>query len=267
MKVFSSSGILTILGISASLLAGAAHAQQNDALFKVLDHTTTIRISAGGIVREHAGILLGIQVSKSKQGIAAAEQEMTNRLKELHKIATTPQPRGILNQLEQKVGIFIKHANEPVGKDNLGKLSAEANGIADNASQLLAYFEKNAKTPAAEILVTVTKARLAAGKLTRDYFTNHLKISGGASDADVKKGVEEFEALLTKLEGSPLSGEAIRQDLELAKTQWIFMKNAIGRPASDKQAEENVAKTAVRLLEVLDDLVIQYNKALKQLLG
>ncbi len=59
---------------------------------------------------------------------------------------------------------------------------------------------------------------------------------------------------------------AIRDELALGDSQWVFFSSALQRKA-DARGLADIATTSERLLEVTDRLTGLYDAALKQVLG
>ena len=66
--------------------------------------------------------------------------------------------------------------------------------------------------------------------------------------------------------GVLVSTPAIRSELELADSQWLFFDAALRRPADDAGLNA-VATTSERLLGVMDKLTSLYEAALREVLG
>ena len=90
--------------------------------------------------------------------------------------------------------------------------------------------------------------------------------SGDLREAEIARDQKEFVSALAMLRGAPLTNAPIKQDLDLADVQWVFFDNALGAKTADRSALQNVATTSERILEVMDDLTLQYDQALKDLL-
>jgi hypothetical protein len=74
----------------------------------------------------------------------------------------------------------------------------------------------------------------------------------------------EFVAALAELNAAPANNIAIRQDLDLANTQWLFFEQALnGRESNREIAARNVATTSERILEVMDSLTGRYESLVR----
>lgn len=136
---------------------------------------------------------------------------------------------------------------------------------AQTAQVLNAYQKRTGAV--GKIVVASARAEFLSQRLARDYLlTQHKLIKSAKLEEELKADQAEMEATLDMLTHAPISTLAIRQDLELAKTQWIFFKEALSIKVQGRAADENVAKTSERMLEVLEDATIQYERALEAIL-
>ena len=72
--------------------------------------------------------------------------------------------------------------------------------------------------------------------------------------------------MVTRRRGAARRAAAIRAELELASSQWLFFLSALHRTA-DEAALNTVATTSERLLEVMNRLTGLYEAALREALG
>jgi hypothetical protein len=76
----------------------------------------------------------------------------------------------------------------------------------------------------------------------------------------------EFNQGLATLQNAAISTPAIRNELDLARSQWLFHESALGKAASP-DALQTVATTSERVFEVMDNLTSLYDTALRDLIG
>ena len=84
--------------------------------------------------------------------------------------------------------------------------------------------------------------------------------------AQLASDAADFRQALQTLKAAPVSTSSIRNELELADSQWLFFESALRRPADDAGLNA-VATTSERLLGVMDKLTGLYDAALREVLG
>lgn len=104
---------------------------------------------------------------------------------------------------------------------------------------------------------------MLAQRMARMYFAAALN----GERNDIEKYRIEFRNALATLENAPLSNADIKRELELAKTQWLFLDQALQGIGDANSNFRNVATTSERLLETMDNLTSLYSTAIKALVG
>jgi hypothetical protein len=103
-------------------------------------------------------------------------------------------------------------------------------------------------------------------RMTKNYFLAAAGHASKAAQDQIAADRAAFAAALGQLEGSALSTASIRNELALARSQWLFFDKALVHNG-DAETLRNVATTSERLLETMNNLAELYDGALKDLLG
>jgi hypothetical protein len=130
-----------------------------------------------------------------------------------------------------------------------------------------------AVTEAIEKMARVASARGNPGwasalsqRMAKNYFLLAAKADSKLVLAQLAADANDFRQAMQSLVAAPVSTPAIRGELELAASQWVFFESALRRPA-DEQGMSAVATTSERLLSVMDRLTGLYEAALREVLG
>ncbi|MBW8464705.1 type IV pili methyl-accepting chemotaxis transducer N-terminal domain-containing protein, partial [Acidovorax sp.] len=108
--------------------------------------------------------------------------------------------------------------------------------------------------------------RMLSQRLAKNYFLNAAKVESKVVQAQLVSDAADFRLALQALKAAPVSTPAIRNELELADSQWLFFESALRR-AADDAGLHTVATTSERLLGVMDKLTNLYEVALREVLG
>ena len=132
---------------------------------------------------------------------------------------------------------------------------------------LLVSLSDLAQAQIADINSAINKAgrqRMLSQRMAKFYQAAAWKVVGTQLSPEVNKARSEFSAVVQELSVSPNNTQALRDELDLVKQQWIFFENALNQPAgTEKALSVNVATTSERILETMENVVSLYEKISK----
>lgn len=255
------SGVL----LGALAWAGATWAQQPLVLSMAINRAGRLRALSQRIAKAYAQSVLGVMPERSQEVMAGAQRIVKTSLTELGRAGFSAEVTALLAacsaNAERLSGLV---AGVPLAA-RLGEVNKAADQMLASADRLTSALEGRGKT-AARIINTAGRQRMLSQRMAKAF----MLIEAGQDTAPMRRQLEtarsEFVLAMAVLEAAPVSTAAIKQDLVLARTQWMFYQSALN--GKDKAtARRDVATTSERILEVMDDLTGLYDAALKELLG
>lgn len=260
VKACASGVLLCAFGLDAP-----AWAQPSLSLSTAINRAGRLRALSQRIAKAYAQLVLGVLPERSLAVMAAAQGLVKTSLTELARAGLSAEVASLLEvsiaDAERLSGLV---AATPVAS-RLGDVNRAADRMLANAERLTVALESRSKS-GAKIINIAGRQRMLSQRMAKAF----MLIEAGQDAAPMRRQLDtarsEFVLALDVLEAAPVSTAAIKQDLVLARTQWMFYQSAL--ESKDKaNARRDVATTSERILEVMDNLTGLYDAALRELLG
>ena len=260
VKACASGVLLCALGFDS-----LAWAQQPLALSTAINRAGRLRALSQRIAKTYAQLTLDVLPERSQEVMATAQRIVKTNLTELSRAGFSAETASLLQVCSADAERLSGLVGSPPTAARLGEVNKAAEQMLLSADRLTAALEGRGKS-GAKIINIAGRQRMLSQRIAKSF----MLIEAGQDTAAMRKQLDtarsEFVQALTTLEAAPVSTPAIKQDLVLARTQWLFYQNAL--EGKDKvSARRDVATTSERILEVMDNLTGLYDAALKELLG
>lgn len=198
----------------------------------------------------------GIEPAKSERILAESMAVFDRQLVELKAYASQPAIRTTYQQLE---GVWADYKLALVGAaprreeaDRLLSLDAQVLALAHQGTVQL---EKLSGKPVGKLVNVAGRQRMLSQRSAKCY----LSLTWGDADPVQQRELEtakrEFVGALTLLESAPEVTTTIREELSLARQQWVFFDNAlsrIDRNARTSRHGAEVLRSSENILQIMD---------------
>ena len=245
--------------------AAPAWAQEPLALSTAINRAGRLRALSQRLAKAYAQLVLGVAQEKSLDVMAAAQRIVKSNLAELARAGFSGDVAGLLAVCQGDAQRLVALVNGALAAQHLAEVNKAADQLLASADRLTSALEARSKS-SAKIINLAGRQRMLSQRMAKSF----MLIEAGQDAAPLRKQLDsarsEFVLAMDALEAAPVSTPSIKQNLVLARSQWVFYQSALD--GKDKAtARRDVATTSERILEVMDNLTSLYDAALKELLG
>ena len=171
-----------------------------------------------------------------------------------------------LDEVQKQFALLDQLTAAPTSRAAVVAVSEQSDRTLLVAQAVTESIEKMARVTSARLVNLAGRQRMLSQRLAKNYFLVAAKADSKVVHAQLAADAADFRQAMQSLAAAPVSTPAIRGELELATSQWVFFESALRRPA-DEQGLTAVATTSERLLSVMDRLTGIYEAALREVLG
>lgn len=256
------------LALTPFLSIANAALSQEMALSTAINRAGRLRALSQRTAKAHIQLALGVLPDKS-QGIATTAQALI--LSHLKELKTSEQRGGqrvapaLLAQVESDAnGLLTMAASTPTKRSAL-EVSDQSDRLLLSADKLTEAYSGIVRATSGKLVNLAGRQRMVSQRVAKLYFLGRLGHGSESANKEIQKLTSEFKTNLATLSGAPISTPAIQTYLELGRTQWVFLEDAIADKTGDAVRMRNVATSSERVLEVMNDLANEYEIALKEI--
>lgn len=201
--------------------------------------------------------------SRSRRQMEESVKEFEAALKELQATAPTSEIKDNYQLLEQLFDETRGIATKPVSlatAKQLAEQNEELVWISTKGANLIQAYTKSAR---GDLIAAAGDVRTLTQRIAKLYLFRSWGIRSDVIANDLKKAESDYRADMAKLLAASQNTPQIKSELQLAETQYLFLKQAIDRLNANKTSPvelEHVTKTCDNILEVMERVTKLYEE-------
>lgn len=198
----------------------------------------------------------GVLNDRTHEILGASIALFDRQLGELKTFAPTAEIRATYGDLEAVwnayKAVLVEKVPTRASAPAMLTLDAKVLALAHKGTQQL---EQLSGKPVGKLVNVAGRQRMLSQRVAKLYLAQAWKVSLPDAQADLDKASSEFASALQVLANAPEATNTIRQEIDLARNQWMFYEAALARRGVDGFAAElcaNVFLSSENILSVMD---------------
>jgi len=253
---------ITLLAGLTFLGAAPAAQARIDQLGEAIDKAGAQRMLSQRMGKAWLGQLRPELAERARQVLQASENRFEAQLADLLAFAPTPEIAGSYKAMQHRFNDYRKLLQSPPSParvDELLKTSGEMLSLAHLATGQL---QERSSAPGARLVNLSGRQRMLSQRLALFFLADQQGARSDLVRREMAKARTEFEAAMRTLGEAPEANPAIRANLELAQSQWIFLQAALAGASTGPKAASDVFVASENLLTVMETVTGQFARQL-----
>jgi len=206
----------------------------------------------------------GVVTQRADEVLTASMALFERQLVELKAYAPTPDVKATYSELETHWSDFkaMLVGQAPVRENAAAVIELDGKVLA-LANRGTSQLEQVSGKPLGWLVNIAGRQRMLSQRVAKFYLAMAWKVPLPNAQAELDKARAEFVSALDLLANAPEATTAIKQEIELARNQWVFYSAALSQQGADARTPErsaNIFASSENILAVMDKVTGMYSK-------
>lgn len=252
-----------VLAIGILPVVGGALAQPGGPTSSAwLHRASRLGALAQRMAKAYMELHLKVQPDDAKAALAASQRLVQASLDDMGKVQW---PTDIAAHQAQvrKLAEALDHLTQVAPtREGCVAVTAQADQMLAATEVLFHGLERLGKTVMHPLVQASAGLRMRSQRLAKNYFLQAVGQDVSPLREQRQADLDECKRILSTLGTALVSNTSVRAELSAADMQWVFFEACFGRDP-DIRGMRAMASASGRLLEIADNLTVQYEVALK----
>ncbi|MDD2609082.1 MAG: hypothetical protein PHX60_05210 [Giesbergeria sp.] len=227
-----------------------------------LHRASRVGALAQRLAKIHLQLHLKVQPDDAKLALEPSQRLVQSTLEEMAKVAWPADIAGHVAQLRKHFEVVDQLVQAPPTRESSITISSQADQMLAAAEVLFHGLERLGKAGMHPLIQACAGLRMRSQRLAKNYFLQAAGQDMAALREQRQADLDECKRIFSTLNTAPVSNSSLRTELMAADMQWVFFTASFGRDP-DPRGLRAMAGASERLLEIADNLTLQYEVALK----
>ncbi|MBB5018140.1 NADH dehydrogenase/NADH:ubiquinone oxidoreductase subunit G [Chitinivorax tropicus] len=218
------------------------------------------RMLSQRIVKAYLQLGANVLPEQGRQVLNESMKTFEQQLADLKQADLPANVDAAIEKEEQQWKAFRELVSGPVTQVTARKLQSQSDSLLATANEVTLALQDAYGQPSGKFVNLAGRQRMLSQMLSRQYLAKFWGVTQADGDKVIQEARGEFNRNLTQLSATPNLSNTLKQQLDLASQQWVFLDMALTQPHNAGNAQ-NVVSTSERILEVLDNVTQRFEKS------
>lgn len=199
---------------------------------------------------------------RAKQVLQLSEARFERQLELLMGFAPTPEISGSFRALQRRFHDYRALLHRTPRREDLDELLRRSGEVLSLAHVATGQLQERSREGTAWLVNLSGRQRMLSQRLALFFLAGQQGARPALVQSEIAKASTEFKSAMQTLAQAADTTPAIRDNLELARNQWVFLQAALGGESQGPQAANDVFVASENLLVVMETVTGQFARQL-----